>query len=281
MIKVTRVLLTATALGLAGGIAMAADLDQPIFIETAPDYQPVEIGTGWYLRGDIGWAASSASGAFHYRTFDPVTRLYQDQSFATGEYDPDYTIGFGAGYQMTDYLRVDGTLDYYQLDFAGTTTATTPCTGQPAGTTCMTVDTQSADAWQVMANAYVDLGTIKGFTPYVGGGIGMTYLDFGSLTNQPYCVAGTAACTTPLNGTPVTHEGVQDWRFTYALAAGVSYNMSKNTKLDIGYRYTKVEGGDTFEFDAASQTAGATGPQGSDKGYERHDIRAGIRYSLW
>src|ERR1700722_495855 len=34
----------------------AADYDPPIYVDQAPDYKPVEVGSGWYLRGDVGYA---------------------------------------------------------------------------------------------------------------------------------------------------------------------------------------------------------------------------------
>ena len=39
-----------------------------------------------------------------------------------------------------------------------------------------------------MANGYVDLGTYVGLTPYVGGGLGYTYVDWGSLGDTVLCV---------------------------------------------------------------------------------------------
>ena len=66
-----------------------------------------------------------------------------------------------------------------------------------------------------MVNGYVDLGTYVGFTPYVGGGLGYTYVDWGSLSDSVFCVAGRG-----LSGVACwphsEHDGDQSWRFTYA-----------------------------------------------------------------
>lgn len=35
--------------------AGAADYDPPIYVEPAEEYVPVEIGSGWYLRGDVAY----------------------------------------------------------------------------------------------------------------------------------------------------------------------------------------------------------------------------------
>ncbi|TIM51306.1 MAG: porin family protein, partial [Mesorhizobium sp.] len=35
--------------------ALGADYDPPIYVDQAPDYVPVEVGSGWYLRGDVSY----------------------------------------------------------------------------------------------------------------------------------------------------------------------------------------------------------------------------------
>ena len=87
------------ALVAAGAMpSFAADYDPPIVIDAVDDYVPVEVGNGWYLRGDLGYSIStSASGAFNYRTFDPLTSTYSANSFATGRLSESLNYGFGVG----------------------------------------------------------------------------------------------------------------------------------------------------------------------------------------
>jgi len=108
----------------------------------------------------------------------------------------------------------------------------------------------------------------------------VTWMRWGNLTNTSFCVDGTALCG-GAGATTTTHTGMDSTRFTWALMAGASYDISPNLKLDLGYRYRKVESGAMFEFDAASQGAGATGAQGSDRGLSSHAINIGLRYELW
>ena len=63
--------------------------------------------------------------------------------------------------------------------------------------------------------------------------------------------------------------------------AGLSYDVSKNTKLDFGYKYRRISGGNMFAFDTATATAGATGVQGRDGGFSQHEVRFGLRYEIW
>ena len=41
------------------------------------------------------------------------------------------------------------------------------------------------------------------------------------------------------------------------LMAGLAYDVSQNLKLDLGYRYRRIEGGPMFDFDPGSIAAGA------------------------
>ena len=262
--------------------ALAADLDQVIYAPDIPVAKPVEIGTGWYLRGDLGYSFKTRGAARNYSVFTPgPPQSYSTSAFATSELDSDYTASIGFGYQFTDFLRADLTFDYSNGSFDGTTAAAVPCPGMPVGTTCASTDTADFKSYGFLANGYVDLGTYAGVTPYLGAGAGITRVAWDPLSNTARCVAGGAAC--PAVGTlaPVSHGGETSWRFTYALMAGFSYDVTKNLKLDLGYRYSKIAGGDMFRFDAATAAAGAAGVQARDRGFERHEVRAGLRYALW
>lgn len=279
-----RVLLSSAAALLVGMIssAHAADLDNIIYSPNLPETQPVEIGNGWYLRGDLGYSFKTSGAANSYRVFTAgPPASYSTNAFTSSSQKSEFSGGLGMGYNFTDYFRADATFDFMRGRFNGTTTSATACPGMPAGTTCASNDRASFSAYSLMANGYVDLGTYAGFTPYVGAGAGMTQVRWDALTNSSYCVDGGAVCPTPATVAPVQHPGVNSWRFTYALMAGMSYNISNNLKLDVGYRYQKVGSGGMFGFDSASAGAGATGNQASDRGIAKHEIRAGLRYSLW
>src|SRR6185503_1602699 len=112
-----------------------------------------------------------------------------------------FSLGGGIGYQITNYLRTDLTVDYwFDSDFNGSTT----------GTNGVSTDTSSFNAWLLLANAYADLGTYYGFTPYVGAGIGGARIEWDDLTNT----VGTVT---------TVHDGDENWRFAWALMAGTAY----------------------------------------------------------
>lgn len=259
--------------------AGAADYDPPVVeapvIEDAPEFVPVEIGSGWYLRGDVGYAVSRAAGNFTFRAFD--AGAYAPGTFASAAYDGDLTFGVGFGYRFTDMLRADVTADNFSLRFNGTRTFGSPCPGEAAGTTCAARDSSSVDAWSVMTNGYVDLGTIAGFTPYLGAGVGMTYANWGTATSTYACASGPCAIGAQI----LNHQGIASWRLTYQAMAGFAYDVSNNLKLDFGYAFRHVGGGDMFAFSAVSQGAGASGAEAKDPGFNQHAFKIGLRYELW
>jgi len=257
----------------------AADYEPPVVeapvIEDAPEFVPVEIGSGWYLRGDVGYAATSATGRFAFRTFNAGT--YTPGTFSPASYKGDLTFGVGFGYRFTDMLRADVTADNFSLRFNGSRAFASPCPGEAAGTTCAAQDSSSLNAWSAMANGYVDLGTVAGFTPYVGAGVGMTYANWGAATSAYACAGGACA----IGAQTLAHRGIDSWRFTYQAMAGFAYDVNRNLKLDFGYTFRHVGGGGMFGFDTVSQGAGATGAEARDPGFNQHIFKIGLRYELW
>lgn len=276
-----RILLGLAVSFAALGAARAADYDPPIYVEQAAEYVPVEVGSGWYLRGDVGYVFDASIGQVDYRTFDGAT--YGASSFDSQNISTDFSWGGGFGYRFTDYFRADATVDGFRADFNGSTSSDTACVQPPADdTTCRTEDNSEFSAVSVMANGYVDLGTYIGITPYVGAGVGYSYISWAALQSTEYCVDGELdSCTIPTVGATTEYSGIDGWRFTYALMAGFAYDLTPNMKLDVGYKYRQIDGGDMFAWDAGSAGLGATGTQGTSGDIKTHEIKVGLRYELW
>lgn len=264
--------------------AVAADYDPPMVVadELGPldEYVPVEIGSGWYLRGDVGYAFStSASGSFNYRTYDSGTGTYSSATYDSASVSGGISYGIGFGYAFTDLLRADLTAERFEIRFNGVRTSSSPCAGQPVGTTCRSTDSATLFGTSVLANGYVDLGTFAGFTPYIGAGAGVTHVTWGSLSSTNACVSGAGACAGA--ATTATHPGQTSWRFTYAAMAGMAYDINDKLKVRLGYKYRKISGGPMYSFNSADRAAGATGTQGTDPGFSQHEVKLGLRYEIW
>jgi len=281
MSRCSTITLAAAALSLSWLMpAAAADYEPQVVVNQPAQFVPVEVGNGWYLRGDVGYAVTRSMGDVDYRTFDIAAGTYTSGGLDRADLDSGMTYGIGFGYTFNPWLRSDITLDGFTADLHGRVASADACDGAPAGTTCCTSGSGSVWTRSLLANGYVDLGTYAGLTPYVGAGAGMSRVKWGNFSENTYCVDGAGTCTDALLGT-TRHSGKSDYRFTYAFMAGLAYDISQNLKLDIGYKYTHVAGGDTFNWDTASAAAGATGTQGRDDGFSSQEVRVGLRYELW
>ncbi|MIL09150.1 porin family protein [Salmonella enterica subsp. enterica] len=247
-----RAALAGVAIGLAFP-AMAADLSEPMVVEApepgpAPVYQaPAEVG-GWYLRGDVGYGWSDVDDIRYINYGDPGR-----YGKLTGDLKGSFSAGAGVGYQVNDHFRVDLTADHwFKRDFRGSSD------GFRNGAAYTTVDSSSVSTWLLLANAYVDIGTWNGITPYVGAGIGGAHVKWDELHNDD-----------------IIHKGSGNWRFAAAVMAGASYCLTDRVKLDAGYRFSRIQGGKMFEY----ANIGNNGP-GWDRGFNTHEVRAGLRYQF-
>ncbi|ESZ46931.1 outer membrane protein [Mesorhizobium sp. RSR565B] len=250
--------LAALFAGVAGPV-FAADLAEPPVVKEAPApiayEQPADFG-GWYIRGDIDYHWSKFRGG-DYTTYSPAPPQLPG-SFASGKLKSSFSAGAGVGYQVNRYFRTDLTFDWMgKSNFRGSTNGF--CGG---GIACTSVDTSSYSAMLLLANAYVDIGTWHGVTPYVGAGIGGAWVKWDTLHN------------TDLDGS-FEHSGGKGWRFAYALMAGASYCLTDRVKLDLGYRYSHINGGKMFNYASDSDV----GP-GFDRGINVHEVRGGLRYQF-
>lgn len=243
------ILKTAAAIGALtltlGSAAEAADMRRPYPpapplppppVQSAP--MPVdEFTSGWYLRGDIGYRFNKTDGVSNAATAAAVQVRDDDL-------DRSWLIGVGAGYKW-QWFRTDLTLDYAtKANYSGTTTR-------------MVDDfTAKVDSFSVLANIYGDLGTWWGLTPYIGAGVGTARLSTTEF-EQNFLAAVPAVESSK-------------WNFAWAYMAGVSYKVSSNFHVDLGYRHIDMgditTGRDTY------------GNQLTLKSVAADEVRLGVRY---
>jgi len=230
--------------------------------------EPVEWGSGWYLRGDIGWQnvqLPAVTGDF--ATIKGVDNIVSG--------------GLGGGYQFNDWLRADLTvdrsvfrmnraLDTVWCPYAATGLFTKDADGQeiPVGIfanpsdTCTPRAKGTLNRTSFLVNGYLDLGHYWGFTPYVGAGLGASYNQASS--SLIYYRTSDGAPWGPdltlpeeknvvrwvtINGQPWPiqlpfgptnwnrYAEKKSWAFAWNLMAGFSFDIQDNLKLDVGYRY--------------------------------------------
>jgi len=64
-----------------------------------------------------------------------------------------------------------------------------------------------------------------------------------------------------------------DFHLLYGLSAGLSYQISQNTSLDVGYQYLNAPG---IKYYAVSDDGVV-----QRKGMDAHQVKVGLRYDLW
>ncbi len=228
--------------------AIAADLPAPV-IEHIPEI-PAASG-GWYLRGDIGYKVYSEPNT----TFNGNSGLLR---FNREELDNAWMVGVGVGYQFTDYFRGDLTVDYEtKANYYGQA----PCS--PCVAPGYSVEKADIDVWTVMLNGYVDIGTWHNITPYVGAGVGASYVT----------VSGYNSANP--NGTTPSYDGSHGkWNLAWALMAGAEYAITPNWSLDAGYQYRNLGKGESVRL----HDAGNTRVKFED--LTAHEVRLGVRYTF-
>ena len=237
------------ALILAGGAllalaraAVAADLLPP-----APALEPLPPVAGefngWYLRGDVGLGVNAATPDLAVSPNPLAVGIAAgtlSTSATNGFYNPTISssgiFDLGFGYQFNNWFRADVTGEYrggahfQTLEMlADSTLVGTNTTGQQYA------DFYRADlsSYIAMLNGYVDLGTWYSVTPYVGAGVGVAYNKLFGFTDTGYAYPGNGA----LSPTGGYSDDAGKWNFAWALMAGLSFDVTQNLKLELGYRY--------------------------------------------
>ncbi len=219
--------------------AQAADMPPRFELPTPPPiYRAPTItddSSGWYLRGDIGYRLNMMDRAAAPAGFtDPSSN-----SIGNG-----MTYGGGAGFKA-GWIRADLTVDYAPtVNYSGTVFTANDINAQISSITGL-------------FNLYFDLGTWYGITPYVGGGLGTSYLS----------TSNYASLVVPPLGVVASNSR---WNLAWAATAGASYSFTRNLLLDAGYRYLSLGYGVT--------ASDAIGRSTTFRGLAAHEFRVGIRW---
>jgi opacity protein-like surface antigen len=274
----------------ATAVASAADLrgPAPLGLPPAPIAAPIAESSGWYLRGDIGIGALDAK-KFNYSD-NPPGVMFHGKDFNSQIFG-----GVGIGYQYNSWLRFDVTGEYRSRssfnvsdkyndrvvgrDCAGVVNAAVDC-GFSGGNR----NTGSISSTVGLVNAYVDLGTWHGLTPFVGAGVGMTQNRVNGPTDQGYATntlytTGTntvlGAATSPSYG--YAANGSKSG-LAYAVMVGLGYDVTPNYKVELAYRYLNLGKFQSGVFTCAGGCTNTYTLQG--RNLDSHEFKIGMRWML-
>ena len=267
---------------LSAPLALGADLDT-LPPDQAPIDQPVELGTGWYLRGDAGWTRDSGL------SFIPTNGTRNG-----------YLADIGIGYQFNPWFRADATLEGRNFSRANGTgplqnTNATACqtgftytkdangnytSSSPSYEACADHYKNKIQNSTLMLNGYVDLGTWSSITPYIGAGIGTSRIRQ-SGTNRWFASNGVdvydfTASNLFTGGGPYhffrdTTYRKTSYNLAWALMAGAAIDVTSHVKLDLGYRYASFG-----NYRVSDVQTGAI----YSKKLTAQEFRAGLRYMI-
>jgi opacity protein-like surface antigen len=258
--------------GLAGVCLAASPLYAADLFESAPPPMDAsgdqsELGSNWYIRGDVGYGEVDQAtvvpqaGLFPQKSqagfFDPVSGAYDALTYggapltfngapigdasnsAPAARGNNLTVGaatfdIGFGYRVNDWLRVEGTYNFFKgpgysaqtqvtcpgqanavdnynqqvttTQAGGVTTTTTSWVPAPVG---YTYDWSSCNGYlhttqynnMGLVSAYADLGHWGMFTPYIGAGVGINANTLTGTLNYYNTSTGQAYAGPTVSGT--------------------------------------------------------------------------------
>ena len=222
--KILLLLLTASSasLALAGGgsyddsnTSSAATPTAALANSTSQKEMKLSDGfKGFYITVKGGVSESRDTGKIHFED-DVQKNTNEDEDLGAG-----YIFGLSVGKYITNNLRLE--LEASQrgdLEFNSAPSGATPGFEYKAD-----IDTKS-----VFINGFYDFESFvisnTSVTPYLGGGIGISRNEMGTVTDS--------FSTGSLNGKKVTE-------FAYKFAAGTLVNLSEKLSIDINYQYADL-----------------------------------------
>jgi opacity protein-like surface antigen len=252
-------------IGVAAALASAmpaAGLAADIIEAPMPEVIPVVVG-GWYLRGDIGMSNQKVDDLYNVlQDSTAVVEWISDPVFSSA---PTFQVGIG--YEVNEFFRMDGTVQYRgKADFDGLDRYDTDGDGTWDGTNQYEAEKSE---WVLMANAYFDLGTYAGITPYVGGGIGASRNS----------ISGFQDINTPNGGVAYAGSDPQ-WQFAWAFHAGFAMDITERATIDFGYSYMNLGDGETGNVIGYDGTDFVNNPT-TFENITSNDFKFGLRYKLY
>ncbi|MFC4172962.1 outer membrane protein [Microvirga sp. GCM10011540] len=238
---------------LAAAATSAAAADPEDLLPPAPVLDDVEDAEATlYLRGDVGYV--------HHKRPEADFAAFPRSGSLAGEGIADTAaLGFGIGYRLDPMFRMDVTFDHrFESRFDGRAAA-------PDFAAALLADRGRFRSSTAMLNAYADLGTWNGLTPYVGAGIGIARNEVSRLTRATFDGAMDLTSWGRI-------AGGADYGLAWALMAGLGYELLPGLTLDLGYRYVSLGEVKTRRFGLGN---------GVDlEAIGGHEVRVGVRFGL-
>lgn len=211
----------------ASGPVLAADLLPPVDVVDESSsclYMRADVGGAFHERPSVTKQAVGPGGGFGGGVLSATGETIEDTAFFEG----------GVGCQLLDTFRVEvvGGVRLKQS------------VEDPFGSLDAELQTYTG-----FVNILYDITNYGGWTPYIGGGVGVAYHRISNVV------------------TPVDSSSGDQFDFAWNVQAGLSYDISPQTKIDFGYRLTEL----------GKAESGGPVPMYIDD-LMAHEFKVGIRY---
>ena len=222
---------------------------------SGPCYFRGDVGYSWSNKPDLSWPVSN------YAAGPPVAYNYVGDTVSNSKMDNTWFGDVGLGCGMGSYgIRGEVMLGYHgnrKIQGEPITYIGGPTTGpltDPLHT--------SMSSYTLMFNGYKDLGNFNGVVPYLGAGVGASYNKMSEVyfTDNPFLLNRI--------------EGQSRLSLAWSLMAGIGWQVSDRTILDLGYRYMDFGKANSGRVD----NTGAINPAVHLDHAGAHEMKIGLRY---
>lgn len=262
-------------LALSAGIASAQDLRGAV----GPDGTTAAV-SGWYLRADVGLDTPSARSPSQADLSGNGGGFVDTSMTRTG------SLGLGVGYRVTSNLRVDATWELRTASTFKGVGAVSYANG--LGQTVLDAHSLyngNVESQVALVNAYYDIGTWRGVTPFVGVGAGVARNTVSGLTSADHAIVSFYSNAAPygLLGQTTTTSGSyaksnSRYGLAWALSAGLGWAITDRLTLEASWRYLNL--GTTASSSLIHCTCGNVGQPLKLGTLDSHDLKVGVRWSL-
>ncbi|GJD94475.1 outer membrane protein [Methylobacterium iners] len=243
--------------------AISADLFRPGPAEPelrGPLPPEIDVGTGFYLRADVGFSNQGVERLSN--SLDALGTIEKvDLGFAGAPF-----AGLGVGYQFSRWFRADVTGEYRSAaTFTGLERYRDASLPLGYGTDEYIATKRDV---VVLANAYVDLGSYYGVSPFIGAGVGASHATIENFKDTNVVTQGVSYAK---SGSKTS--------FAWALHAGLGYEVNSALKVELGYRYLNLGDAKTGTVYNYAGQCGACDAL-TYKNTDSHDVKLGLRWLL-
>ena len=179
---------------------------------------------GSAAHAEGGMYATGQAGAVFVSDADNTQLPFSVES----SFDTGFDLSASLGYRWDNGFRLEGEVGYAESDFDNLTITNDGGVGVALGVGSLNGLSLDSDGdvsvVRFMANGFFDFDTGSGWTPYIGGGVGIANVSFNDVA-----VLG------------VTIVDDDDTVFAYQVGAGLRFELAQSVDLSLDYRYFATE----------------------------------------